>query len=314
MRSITRELLTRLRSIEPRDTRQCLKIEESHVTTKLFMRKKINLYHFLGSQREEQGWTLHQICTMIIFTAESTGTSNATLDKFLKIFELVVDTKRNEADVDRLKNFPKSTRAVGRYLHLQPTNEQNVVYICPTRRPVPKRGVETRGSDLCGYTLTTMNAGANRTYSCDVCVTEWEKKEIEKDGNYFSCQTLQSLLGNAMKRYGKYCSVREDRAQDGLLRDVHDGERMKQMEVRNQDIIISIHADAAQISKSTDKKMYLMFVQIHNIPVRIRQSVWPLLLVWVGNALPRDREAFTVYLTQQLQIHQRESPESIAIS
>ena len=116
-----------------------------------------------------------------------------------------------------------------------------------------------------------------------------------------------------MKRYGKYCSVREDRAQDCLLRDVHDGERMKQMEVRNQDIIISIHADAAQISKSTDKKMYLMFVQIHNIPVRIRQSVWPLLLVWVGNALPKDREAFTVYLTQQLQIHQRESPESIAI-
>ena len=139
-----------------------------------------------------------------------------------------------------------------------------------------KRGAETQGFDLCGYTLTVVNAGPNRTYSCDVCETEWDKNVIEKDGNYFSCQTLQSLLGNAMKRYGKYCSVQEERAEDGLLHDVHDGERMKQMAVSKKDIIISIHGDAAQISKSTDKKMYLMFVQIHNIPVRIRQSVWPL--------------------------------------
>ena len=67
MRSIARMNFVRLRSINPRDTRQYLKLDKNHVTiTELIMRNKINLQNVSGNQQEEKVWTLHQICTMMM--------------------------------------------------------------------------------------------------------------------------------------------------------------------------------------------------------------------------------------------------------
>ena len=262
----------------------------------------------VAEEEEREGWTLHQICTMIMYSAKSCGIANSTLDKLLKVFSLVIDTERSTTDVDAVRKFPKTSRALGTFLNLQPPSKQTVVFFCPARRQILKRGYETPSFDLCGFTLRQVHEGRNRSYICDLCDTEWDKQHVEKDGNFFSAQSLNSLLSTTMQTYGKYCSPSEQKDGDGLVHDLYDGERFKMMETDPSDIIFSVHADGAEISKSTKSKMYLMFVHVHNIPLRMRHTVWPLLLVWVGENLPKDREAFLLYLTKELRQLQRGHP------
>ncbi|GAV06912.1 hypothetical protein RvY_16821 [Ramazzottius varieornatus] len=46
--------------------------------------------------------------------------------------------------------------------------------------------------------------------------------------------------------------------------------------------------------------MYLIFVQILNLLLRVRRCVWHFAAVWVGEDLPKDRECFLMNQTLQL--------------
>jgi len=92
------------------------------------------------------------------------------------------------------------------------------------------------------------------------------------------------------------------------MMDISDGKRYADLELSGSDLAILVHADGAAISKSTSKKLYLMFIQCIDLPLRLRRSSWFLQSVWVGHLLPKDREAFLVELTQQLNELRRDSP------
>ena len=160
-----------------------------------------------------------------MYTAKSSGTANSTLDKFVKIFPLVMDTKTDSQDKDRLRKFPRSARSMSTYLGLKTTSKQETIYICPTRTPSKKRGEKHSTYEICGYTLSMRNHGHDRTYSCDLCETESDKAKIEKDGNQISVTPVKDILSWTMNKYGKYCTSHVPRPTDNKLRGVQDGSR-----------------------------------------------------------------------------------------
>ena len=237
----------------------------------------------------------------MLYTAKSNGVTNSTLDKFLKIMALVLNGKRKLSDAQSQRKFPASVRSVKRLLGISNHEHQKVVYICPTMRTVRKKGEDVVTNEICGFTLRDSDIPDRRTHTCDMCDAEWEHKIVEKDGNHFVVVQLHWLLSNILKKYGRKIStatIAEGVVQ--LMYDVKDGERWRKMKLEGSDLVISVHADGAAISKSTNRKMYLMFIHLLNMPVGCRQSVWPLFLVWVGEALPKDREAFLMELSLQL--------------
>ena len=275
-----------------------------------FLVERLGLISFFADSEVDEdvgGWTAQQICTLIMYTAKSSGIANSTVDKFMKIFALVVDTTRLATDDERLRKFPRSFRSLGNFLGLKPPCQQNVVYICPAKKISLKKGQKEVSLEICGFTLTRKNDGPHRTYVCEACDTEWDKQHVEKDGNCFSAVPMKDILTSTMERYGKYCSSKNQKSPDNKLRDVKDGQRWSDMQLDDGTIVISIHADGASISKSSKTKMYVMFLHVLNIPVRVRINLWPMLLVWVGEDLPKDREAFLLFVTKQLQLHQKTS-------
>ncbi|GAV07038.1 hypothetical protein RvY_16926 [Ramazzottius varieornatus] len=131
---------------------------------------------------------------------------------------------------------------------------------------------------------------------------------MEKDGNHFVVASLHWILSNVLDRYGG--KIRTSAIADGVtnvMYDVRDGDRWKNMRLIGTDLVISVHADSAAISKSTQRKMYLIFIHLLNLPIGLRRNMWPLFLVWVGEALPKDREAFLMELSLQLNALQKGS-------
>ena len=72
------------------------------------------------------------------------------------------------------------------------------------------------------------------------------------------------------------------------------------VELSPSDLTIMIHANGAALSKSTNKKLYLIFAQCPDVPLRIRRTTWFLQSVWCGAYLPKDREPFLLELTRQM--------------
>ncbi|GAU99298.1 hypothetical protein RvY_10323 [Ramazzottius varieornatus] len=222
--------------------------------------------------------------------AKSTGTSNATLNKFLKEIALIADGKRRRAEPKKHRKFPKKRKK---------DDKQQVVYICPYQRPVRKKRNEQWETELCGYTLREVGDGNYKSYHCDLCETVWTRKAVEKDGNLFIMNPVRRAIQETMDKYG--CQIDpSDQERHDDLRDVTDGMRSEQMGIPSDAIELAIHADSGEFSKSTNKKMYLVFVQVLNLPVRIRKCVWHLAAVWVGENLPSDRESFLLNLTTHL--------------
>ncbi|GAU87248.1 hypothetical protein RvY_00129 [Ramazzottius varieornatus] len=250
-------------------------------------------------REDEAGWTMDQVASLLLYVAKSTGTSNATLDKFLKVIALIADGKRSQADPKKHRKFPKSTKSLKTMLNLQKNGKQQVVYICPYQRPVRNKRNEQWETDLCGYFLKEVGDGNYKSCHCDLCETVWTRKEVEKDGNLFIINPVRRFIQETMDKYG--CQIDpSDQERHGNLRDVADGMRSEQMGIPSDAIKLAIHANSGDFSKSTNKKMYLVFVQVLNLPVRIRRCVWHLVAVWVGENLPSDRESFLLNLTTQL--------------
>ncbi|XP_055349775.1 uncharacterized protein LOC129596498 [Paramacrobiotus metropolitanus] len=91
------------------------------------------------------------------------------------------------------------------------------------------------------------------------------------------------------------------------MRDVQDGKRFRQLQARYDDLVIVMHSDGAVLSKSTSKKLYLMFTQCLNVPLGLRLPIWFLHTIWAGSELPKDREPFLMELVRQIQLSQREN-------
>ena len=245
------------------------------------------------------GWTMDQVGDLLLYVAKSTGTSNATLSKFLKVIGLVVDGKRSPTDPKKHRKFPQSATSLKSLLHLNKDEQQQVVYICPYQRPVRKKRNQQWVTELCGYTLRETGEGNHMSYLCDLCETEWTRKIVEKDGNLIVINPLRRTIQETMNKYGSQIDPASQEKQENL-HDVMDGERNEQMNIQNHAIRLAIHADAGEFSKSTNKKMYLIFVQVLNLPLRVRRCVWNLAAVWVGEHLPADRESFLLNLNAQL--------------
>ena len=247
------------------------------------------------------GWTMFDICAMLLYTAKSNGVSNSTLDKFLKVIALVVNRKRCVNDCQKVKKFPANPRAVQRFLKISREENHKIVFICPAQRTVRKKNEDVPVSEICGYTLRLLEGAGPNTYISDLCEAEWDNKLVEKDGNHFAASSIHWLLCNILTKHGKrFSGATEHQSASQVLHDVKDGERWKKMGLQASDLLISVHADGAAISKSTKRKMYLIFLHLLNLPVGPRQNIWPLVLIWVGENLPKDREAFLMELSLQL--------------
>ncbi|GAU89205.1 hypothetical protein RvY_01783 [Ramazzottius varieornatus] len=219
------------------------------------------------------GWTSQQICTMIMYAAKAHGTSNATVDRFMAIFSLVINTPRHASDVDKRIKFPTSAKSMGIFLGLKPPNKQHVVYICPEKKEFKKKGNKRPSYEICGYTLTVRNEGPNRTYVCEVCNIEWDRKRIEKDGNCFSAQPLHELLTSTMQRYGKFCSSQTKKFSGKVLRYVCDGQRWLEMNPADGDLVISLWANTASVSESTSRKMEDSTKGQKGLPVFLKEQL-----------------------------------------
>ena len=81
------------------------------------------------------------------------------------------------------------------------------------------------------------------------------------------------------------------------------------MDCSKNDITISLHGDAAVLSNSTKKKAYMMFIRPLNIPQPIRQGLWLLHTLWIGEQLPKDRECFLLEISKQLNRLRSDRPD-----
>ncbi|GAU97104.1 hypothetical protein RvY_08457 [Ramazzottius varieornatus] len=157
-------------------------------------------------------------------------------------------------------------------LDMDRTYEGIKMYICPYQRQVKKKTNETWETELCGYVLREVGEGKHCLYHCDLCDTDWERKIVDKDGNHFVIDPIRNIAEEALHKYGKLADPRQERV-PGILRYVTDGSRFQQMDIPRSHIIFLFHADGAEFSKSTKKKLYLIFVQILNLPLRVRRCV-----------------------------------------
>ena len=184
-----------------------------------------------------------------------------------------------------------------------------ILFICSAKRIVRKKAEDEPTAEICGYTLREHPAHESRLSVCDFYDAEWDKDIVERDGNYFAVSSLHWILTNTLQGYGDRISPTSCANADcNILADVKDGERWISMAMQPSDLGISVHADGAAITKSTQRQMYLMFIHLLNLPVGVRQNVWPLFAVWGDDALPRDREPFIMKLSLQLKQIQEGSP------
>ncbi|GAV07037.1 hypothetical protein RvY_16925 [Ramazzottius varieornatus] len=90
---------------------------------------------------KQDGWTIPDICALMLYTVKSNGVTNSTLDKFLKIVALVINGERNMEDGLSGKKFPANVRSVKRMLEISHEDQWKVVHImshktdCTEERP-----------------------------------------------------------------------------------------------------------------------------------------------------------------------------------
>ncbi|GAU89197.1 hypothetical protein RvY_01776 [Ramazzottius varieornatus] len=162
------------------------------------------------SDDPNDGWTLNQVCSMLLYVAKSTGTSNAALGKFLKVMAVVIDGKRSLTDPKKRRKFPQSARSLKSLLNIKRNHCEKIVYICPYQRQVRKKTNETWETELCGYVLREVGEGKHCLYHCDLCGTNWERKIVEKDGNHFVINPIRNIAGEALHKYGKLVDPRQE--------------------------------------------------------------------------------------------------------
>ena len=228
--------------------------------------------------------------------------ADTTLDKFMAIFGVMANSPRHLADVGT--SFPASYHRLKSVLKIDPDQCQKVIYICPSTTTGRRRlGEFDKVGERCGWRLRVMND--KDVFVCDSCKSEWPKKHLDRDGNHFITVPIRKILQNTMDRFGKYTPplpVFAPGEVPPVARDVTDGERFRDMILATSDLALLLHSDGAAISRSTSKKLYLIFMQCVNIPLHIRMPLWTLQSVWVGNDLVKDRECFLTEITRQLKV------------
>ena len=257
---------------------------------------------------DETGWTIRDICILLIFTAKKHGISNSTLAHVLRIISIMADCKRATCDSDKC---PKSVPSLLRLIKVSPASYYKTVPLCSKLSFKKRKKVndedDAADGDVCGYTLRAESVNGKILYHCDSCLSVWDEKTVNRDGNHFTTVDLHPLLTDVMTRLGPTV-VPVQFAQQGY-RDLFDGQRYKEMNCSQDDIPISIHGDGAVLSKSTRKKVYLMFVRPLNLLPSIRHGLWLLHSLWVGEHLPKDRECFLLELSKQLGKLRSDQPE-----
>ena len=111
---------------------------------------------------------------------------------------------------------------------------------------------------------------------------------VNKDGYHFVTSPLRWIMKMAMGKFGKYVSLPKVAETGGRMTDIPHGQRYVNMQLSESDLAVLVHADGAAISKSSKKKMYLIFVQPLDLPLRIRRPLWFLQSAWTGEHLLND--------------------------
>ena len=263
------------------------------------------IFHFVTIDDEaETGWTSRDISVLLAYIAKKNGIPDIVLNKILRVVSVMAECKRASFDVGR---FPRSMASLLRLLKISPKAHYTTVYICPKK--TTKRKINEADNDfkeVCGFSLREQFKDGKPEYHCDFCASVWDKAIVSRDGNHFVTAGLHPLLTKTMARLGKL-SVKPAQCPDGFG-DIYDGERCKDMDLSDDNFIISVHGDSAAISKSTNKKVYLMFIRPLNLPSVIRNNLWLLHTLWVGESLPKDRECFLLELSKQLNKLQHGTP------
>ncbi|OQV24169.1 hypothetical protein BV898_02119 [Hypsibius exemplaris] len=260
---------------------------------------------FTGECENRMGWRAAEVYAIILYTAKKFGVADTTLGKFLEVIALMVNTPRHPLDQTPV---PNSVYKLKSFLGIIPTAHQEVVYICPNRPPAPRKaGMLERVHDCCGYRMRS--TADPFVFECPLCKITYDKNVLDRDGNHFITVPLRAIISDTMARFGKYTSLNNDSLKDGsVMNDVVDGQRFRDMDLGRTDLAILKHYDGGVFSKSTQKKLYLSFVQCANIPLRHRLPTWSLHMVWCGTDLPKDRECFIIEDTKQLKAVQSEHP------
>ena len=247
----------------------------------------------------DTGWTIRDVCVLLIFTAKKHGISNATLAHVLRIISIMADCRRATFDASKC---PKTVPALLRLIKVTPASHYRTIPLCSKftfkKRKHSRDEDDAADGDICGYTLREEIVNGKMLYHCNSCHSVWDEKTVNRDGNHFTTVDLHPLLTDVMKRLGPTV-VPVQFAQDGY-KDLFDGERFRDMNCSPDDILISVHGDGAVLSKSSKKKAYLMFVRPLNLLPSIRQGFWLLHSLWIGEHLPKDRECFLLELSKQL--------------
>ena len=234
-----------------------------------------------------------------MFTAKKHGISNVTLSHILRIVSIMADCRRATFDSNKC---PKSVPALLRLIKIKPATHYKTILICSTltykKRKVNRDDDDALDGDICGYTLRKETENGKTLYHCDSCLSVWDERAVNQDGSNFTTVDLHPLLTDVMTRLGPTV-VPVQFTQEGY-KDIFDGQRFKEMNCSQDDIPISVHGDGAALSKSSKKKAYLMFVRPLNLLPSIRQGLWLLHSLWVGEHLPKDRECFLLELSKQL--------------
>ena len=237
------------------------------------------------------------MCALLLLTAKKSGVPDTTLGKILRIVAVIANVPRHPSDGTR--PFPSSVHRLKTQLSINPSKDQQVVYICPAMAASLQAGVPDKVQERCGQKVNPTEDPD--IFWCESCELQWPKKELDRDGNFFCTVPLRDILTKTMSRLGRFVSTDEPPdAPKTEMNDVVDGLRYRKMNLSEEDLVIIAHSDGAAISKSTSKKLYLTYVQVVNIPLHIRMPIWSLQQVWVGEHLPKDRKCFLVEMTKQL--------------
>ncbi|OWA54058.1 hypothetical protein BV898_18480 [Hypsibius exemplaris] len=250
--------------------------------------------------REKQntsGWRVSDVCAMLFCISKKHGIANSVLDQILSLVALVTSTPKHLDD--SCLTVPKCVRGAVKLLNLNGGACRRNVYICPRQIFSRKRGETVFAREVCGFTLRETGEEPSYLYHCDLCGHDWDRTTVNKDGNHFVTCPVNWIVQTTMGKFGRYVSLPREPA-DGAMGDIADGKRYRDMDLQGSDLAVLVHSDGGDLSKSTQKKLYLIFVQCMNVLWRLRRTCWFLQSIWSGLYLPKDREAFFVELTKQL--------------
>ncbi|XP_055356746.1 uncharacterized protein LOC129601863 [Paramacrobiotus metropolitanus] len=252
------------------------------------------------------GWKVTDVAATILYIAKQSGISDITLNKLLKVIAIIANKNRFPTEDSE---FPDTVSKLKTMLDLTQENLKAVVkFMCPNEVQTTRVQGERKGKQVRCFSALSE---ANGKFVCECCGANFTKKEVNKDGNYFVTNPLQNILSTTMQQFGKYCGdvVRSETP----MRDVRDGLRFQKINAGSDDLVIVMHSDGAVLSKSTNKKLYLMFTQCLNVPLGLRLPVWFLHTIWAGSELPKDRESFLIELVNQIKICQRNDENFLPI-